>query len=118
MSTTDDDTQEAVISARERLAETMVAQIRRRGYYRTYAPPQPSQAIIDLRWAAQIAGRDLSRRTRTYASSVGQQRPGMITIVVAPIETKTLEEIHLRDTARALIEELLDVRSVPRTRTA
>jgi hypothetical protein len=78
--------EDSSINTRDQIADEMACQIRRQGYYVTYVLPQRHQALTDLRWAAQLAGRLLSRRTTTYASAVGLQHPGMITLVVAPTD--------------------------------
>ena len=118
MGTSNEEAQADALAARERLVALMVAQIIRQGFYLTQIRPQPTQGIIDLRWAAQIAGRDLGRRTRTYASAVGRQRPGMVTVVVAPVETQGVQETQLRDNARIVIESLQTERAGVRTRIA
>ena len=96
-----------VLAERERLVHVIVEQVQRQGYYVAHVCPQPTQAIIDLRWAAQAAGSILGRHTCTYASAIGRRRPGMITVVVAPTESRTVQEIELRDHARAMIEGLI-----------
>lgn len=100
---TDDEAQ----SAREALVLAIAEQIQHRGYFRAHLAPQPAQAMIDLRWAAQMAGRDVGRQVRTYASSVGANRPDLVTLVVVPTEARTAAELVLRDRSRALVEDLL-----------
>jgi hypothetical protein len=104
--------------AREALVEKIVAQIRRQGYFLAHLDPHPYQDIIDLRWAAQMAGRALDRRTRCYASSVGAKRPEKLTVIVAPTEVRSVAEIRRRDCARAVIEDLLKVHSLVPSRWA
>src|SRR3954454_6370984 len=62
-----------VIAARDCLVGRIVAELRSRGYYLAHIDSQAGQVLIDLRWAAQVAGRTVGRRTRTYASTVGKQ---------------------------------------------
>ncbi|WP_457110957.1 hypothetical protein [Marmoricola sp. URHA0025 HA25] len=98
-----------VIAARDCLVGRIVAELRSRGYYLAHIDSQAGQVLIDLRWAAQAAGRTVGRRTRTYASTVGKQLPEMVTVIVAPVEVFSAYEIPGRNVTRAVIEELLDV---------
>ena len=89
-----------------RISEAVSSQ----GFYLAHVDSPPGQVLTDLRWAAQLAGRALDRRTRTYASAVGRRVPGKITVIVAPVEIRTAAEVPGRDAARTVIEDLLDVR--------
>jgi len=100
-------TEEEAQCARESLVRAIAEQIQQRGYFRAHLAPQPAQAMIDLRWAAQMAGRSVGRQVRTYASSVGANRPDLVTLVVVPTETRTAAERALHDRSRALVEDLL-----------
>jgi hypothetical protein len=75
------------IRERERLAGQIAQQLGQQGFYLTYLDPHCGQSLIDLRWAAQLAGRTVGSATTTYASGVGRTRPGKITVVVAPTVT-------------------------------
>jgi len=94
-------------SAREGLVLAIAEQIESRGYFRAHLAPLPAQAMIDLRWAAQMAGRTVGRPVRTYASSLGANRPDMVTLVVVPTEARTPTELALRDRSMPLVEDLL-----------
>jgi hypothetical protein len=74
------------ISERECLAGRVTDQLRRQGYYVTHIASGACQTLIDIQWAALLAGRALGRRTRTYASAVGKRRPDDITVVVALVQ--------------------------------
>jgi hypothetical protein len=105
------------IASRERLIDRVVEQIRRQGYFLAHLDPQPMQEIIDVRWAAQMAGRAIGRQVRTYASSVGATQPQKVTVVVAATEACSPSDIRARDRARMVIEDLLMVQSaLPRPR--
>jgi hypothetical protein len=82
------DTEDA-ITERECLAGRIAQQLGQQGYFLTYLDPHRGQSLIDLRWAAQLAGRTIGSATTTYASAVGRTRPGKITVVVAPTATST-----------------------------
>jgi hypothetical protein len=72
--------------ARDDLVAAIVEQVHRHGCYRVDLTPQPLQAIVDLRWAAQQAGRVLGHRLRACASTVGAREPDLVTMIVAPVE--------------------------------
>lgn len=96
------------LTSRERMVGLITAQIRRQGYYLNHIDPQPHQAIVDLRWAAQMASRQLGRPTRTYTTAVGKQRPDKVTVIIAPREVPTVTEVEVGDRTRTTVEELLD----------
>lgn len=95
------------LRAREALTAKIVAQINTNGYFLAHVDPQPHQQLIDLRWAGQVAGRVLGRRTRTHASAVGAREPGKITVLIAPDEVHTVTDDHGRSFVRTLLEELV-----------
>lgn len=97
------------ITARECLMGMIVNQIRGRGYYVADVEPNPPQALVDLRWAAQMAGRLIGCRTETYASAVGRGLPMKITVVVAPVKPSR-EGSALDGRVRSIIEGLLQLR--------
>lgn len=97
------------ITARECLMGTIADQIRERGYYCADLAPNPPQALVDLRWAAQMAGRLIGCRTQTYASAVGKRLPMTITVVVAPVKPSR-EGSRLDARVRSIIEDLLQLR--------
>lgn len=105
---------EDAFASRDCVISDMVEQIESQGYYLTQVDSQPTQGVIDLRWAAQIAGRSLGRHVRTYAGAVGAQEPQKVTLVVAPTDVRTASDVQARDRARVVIEGLLDVHSAPR----
>lgn len=92
-------TQQATVAA-------IVAGIHRHGYYLAHIEPHPQQRIIDLRWAGQLAGRVLDRKTRCHTSAIGALEPGMVTVVVAQVDARSLEEVRKREDALAVIEDL------------
>ena len=100
-----------LIEGRECLVARIVEELGRQGYYLTHVGSHAGQALIDLRWAAQLAGRELGRRTRTYASTAGQRLPGMVTVIVAPVQIRPSRSIPGRDDDQVAIEELLAVHS-------
>jgi len=103
--------QDDAITEREGLADRIADQLRRQGYYLAHLSSHEGQALIDLQWAALVAGRTLGHKTRTYASKVGKRIPGMITVIVAPIRTER-HTVPLRlDRSRAAIEEMLSLQS-------
>jgi hypothetical protein len=97
------------ITARECLMGTIANQIRGRGYYFADLDPTPTQALIDLRWAAQMAGRLIGCRTETYASAVGRRVPMKITVVVAPVKPSG-EGSGSDARVRSIVEDLLQLR--------
>ena len=99
---------EDVLATRERLVGQIAAQIRSQGYYLNHMEPQPHQALVDLRWAAQMASRQLGRPTRTYTTAVGTKCPGKITVIIAPRDVPTVTEAEFGNRSRTTIEELLD----------
>lgn len=105
--TTEQHRTEDAIADRETLAGRIADQLRRQGYYLAQLSAHEGQALIDLQWAALLAGRRLGHKTRTYASKVGKRAPGMITVIVAPTRSER-HTIPLRlDHSRAVIEEML-----------
>jgi hypothetical protein len=100
------------IGARDCLVDRIVADLRGRGYFLAQLDSRAGQAIIDIRWAAQLAGRLVGRRTRTYASAVGKRLPGMVTVIVAPVEAWSGGyPAGGGSGAPAVIRELLEVHS-------
>ena len=71
------------IAARQALADSIVGELRGRGYFLAHLDSE-GQALIDLEWAALLAGRALGRKTATYVSEVGQRVAGKVTVVVGP----------------------------------
>jgi hypothetical protein len=99
---------EDVLTSRERMAGRIAAQIERQGYYLNHFDPQPPQGLVDLRWAAQVASRQLGRPTRTYTTVVGKQRPGQVTVIIAPREVPTVTEVEFGDRSRTTVEALIE----------
>jgi hypothetical protein len=91
----------------------IVDQIERRGYFLAHVSPQPTQALIDLRWAAQMAGRRLGRPLRTYASAIGAQQSQKITLVVAPLDLSVTDDVQTRELVRSVIDDLVGGRRSP-----
>lgn len=96
------------ITARECLMGMIADQIRERGYYFAELAPNPPQILVDLRWAAQMAGRLIGCHTRTYASAVDKRVPMKITVVVAPVEPSR-EGSRFDARVRSTIEVLLQL---------
>jgi hypothetical protein len=103
------------ITARECLMGTIVNQIRRRGYYLADLDPNPAQRLIDLRWAAQMAGRLIGCRTQTYASALGKRLPMKVTVVVAPVKPGR-EGFVFEGPVRSIVEDLLQLRVTDHSR--
>jgi hypothetical protein len=101
-----------LIGERDGLVGRIVDQLRSRGYYLAHIDSYTGQPLTDVRWAAQLAGRRIGRRTRTYASAVGTRLPGMVTVIVAPIETCAAAMVPGRDSARKVVEDLLGMHGV------
>jgi hypothetical protein len=97
-----------VLRSREALIDHIAAQVAAQGYFLVHIDPHSPQLLVDLRWAAQAAGRTLGRKTRTLASAVGERQPGMITVLVAPDEVRTVTDEHGRSRVRTLLEVLLE----------
>lgn len=97
-----------MLRAREALIDQIAAHIAAHGYFLVHVDPHSPQHLVDLRWAAQAAGRTLGRRTRTLASAVGARHPGKITVLVAPDEVRTVTDDHGHSRVRTLLEVLLD----------
>lgn len=98
-----------LIEARDRLVRRIADAVASQGYYLAHLEAPAGQVLTDLRWAAQLAGRAVGRRTRTYASTIGKRVPGKVTVIVAPVEIWSASEVPGRDAARAVIEDLLQV---------
>jgi hypothetical protein len=96
------------LASRERIAGQITAQIRRQGYYLSQMDPQPHQALVDLRWAAQMASRQLGRPTRTHMTAVGKQTPDKVTVIIAPRDVPTVTEVEFGDRTRTTVEQLLE----------
>lgn len=73
------------IAARQALAGTIAEQLQRQGYYLAHLDSE-GQELIDLEWAALVAGRALGRKLATCVGSVGKREPGRVTVVVGPRE--------------------------------
>lgn len=101
-----------LLDTRECLARRITDALVTQGYYLAHVDWPASQVLTDMRWAAQLAGRAIDRRTRTYASRVGRRIPGKITVIVAPVEIWSTFDIPGRDAVRSAIQELLDVDDV------
>jgi hypothetical protein len=97
-----------ILRAREALIDQIASQIADHGYFLTHLDPQSPQLLVDLRWAAQAAGRTLGRRTRTLASAVGAREPGKVSVLVAPDETCTVTDERGHSRPRTLLEVLVD----------
>jgi hypothetical protein len=104
------------IGARACLVGRIVGQLRSQGHYVGHIDAHTGQALIDLRWAAQMAGREIGRHTRTYVSAPGRRVPGMVTVIVAPVEEWS--DVPGANRAKSAIEELLTVHSAILTSTA
>ena len=97
------------IRARDDLVGEIVDEITSQGYYLRHVDVQPAQSMIDLRWAAHLAGRRLDRTTCTYASAVGAHVRGKVTAIVAPIDARNVTDIPVLDRTRAAVKGLLAV---------
>lgn len=95
------------LHAREALTASIVAQINTHGYFLAHVDPEPHQQLIDLRWAAQVAGRVLGRKTHTWTSAIGDQRAGKVTVLVAPDGVRTVTDAVGNTTVRTLLDDLL-----------
>lgn len=96
-------------AARECLVARMVEQLRGPGYFLAHVDAGAGQLLADVRWAAQLAGRVVGRRTRTYAGTVGNRQSGMLTVVVVPVETWAASGHPDGHAARVIIETQLHV---------
>jgi hypothetical protein len=96
------------ITSRERMVGLITAQIRQQGYYLSHMDPTPHQALVDLRWAAQLASRQLGQPTRTYTTAVGKQSPDKVTVIIAPRAVPTVTEVEFGDRTRTTVEQLLE----------
>ena len=99
------------ITARECLMGTITGQIRARGYFVAELDPNPPQALIDVRWAGQMAGRLIGCRTETYASGVGARVPRKITVVVAPVRPSR-DGWGFDARVRSVVQDLLQLRTI------
>ncbi len=111
------------IAARAQLAERIGRQVRRRGYFLADLDQDQAraQALADLRWAAQVAGRALDRAMRTYVEGVGYHVPGAATFtaVVAPAPEGTNAPVVCLGGTHVEIDSLLREHwGVPVTRPA
>ena len=93
------------ISARECLAGRVADKLRRQGFYLTHVVSGRCQTVIDVQWAALLAGRVLGRRTRTYASAAGKRVPDQITVVVTLVQDAASPR---SEGVPAMLAELLD----------
>ena len=87
--------------ARTCLIDTIADNLRHHGYYLVHLDPYPTQRVIDLRWAAQIAGRLVGRRVRTYSSAVGAQHKGRVSLMVVPVNVPARRHVQV------MLEQLL-----------
>lgn len=79
------------LASRDRLVVQIVDQVARQGYFMADVPAQPAQGVIDLRWAAQAAGRALGRRMQTCARESGTQH---VTVITAPVDAaSTIDQL-------------------------
>jgi len=97
------------ITARECLMGRIAEQIRAHGYFFADLDPNAPQALVDLRWAAQMAGRQIGCRTETYASAVGKCVPMKITVVVSPLGPSR-DGPGSDARVRSIVEDLLQLR--------
>jgi len=70
------------ITARECLADTIIDRLRSEGFF--MIDLAPGQDLIDLRWAALVAGRHVGCHLEAFVSDVGRSVPGKVTVLVAP----------------------------------
>jgi hypothetical protein len=97
-----------VITARESLMGKIVSQISDRGYYLADFDPGRPQALVDLRWAAQMAGRLIGCRTETHASAVGKRLSRKVTVVVVVVPANSNRDGWGFDArVRSIVEDLL-----------
>lgn len=89
------------LASRDRMVDQIVEQVTRQGYFAAQVPAQPTQRVIDLRWAAQGAGRVLGRRMQTCARESGAQHGGLVTVIAAPVDSAST------------IDRLLDLQANP-----
>jgi hypothetical protein len=108
MNTNDQEGPGDILTARDQLVEAISNQIELHGYYLSTMDPSPHQALVDVRWAAQLAGRRLGQPLRTYASTDGKPCPGKITLIIAPLETRSREDDDFCDRPPNAIGEMLD----------
>lgn len=74
------------LTSRDRLVVQIVDQVARQGYFMAHVPAQPAQGVIDLRWAAQSAGRALGRRMQTCTRELESQHVGLVTVIAMPVD--------------------------------
>jgi|tagenome__1003787_1003787.scaffolds.fasta_scaffold20990094_1 hypothetical protein len=69
------------LSSRDCLVASFAKQVQREGYYLTWIKPLSPQQLIDLQWAAQMAGRRLG--SKTHSLICGRSEPeGRLKVVV------------------------------------
>jgi hypothetical protein len=91
-------------AARTQLVHAIAGDLRRQRYHLVHLDPYPTQRIIDLRWAAQQAGRAVGWQVRAYTSAVGAYEVGRVSVIVAPVE------LPAHDRVFAMIQQLLAAR--------
>jgi len=94
------------IRARERLVDTMIDHIRTQGYFLVDLDPGSPQGLVDLRWAALVAGRHLGCHAETYVSEIGKAVPAKVTVLVAPATWRALP-FGFDTGVRSIVEDLL-----------
>jgi len=97
------------IKARERLADTMIDHIRTQGYFLVDVDPGLPQCLVDLRWAALVAGRHLGCDAEVYVSEVGKAVPAKVTALVAPATWRAVP-FGFDTGVRSIVEDLLHLR--------
>jgi hypothetical protein len=102
------------ITARECVMGRIAKQIRAHGYFFADLDPNAPQALVDLRWAAQMAGRQIGCRVETYASAAGRCVPMKITVVVAPLGPSP-DGPGLDAPVRSILEDVLQLKVSDRT---
>lgn len=91
---TDDPSGGDALASRDRLVDQIVEQVERHGYFVALVPAQPTQCVIDLRWAAQGAARVLGCRMQTCVREADSGHVGLVTVVAAPVDaTATIDRL-------------------------
>jgi hypothetical protein len=95
------------LASRDHVVCEIRDEIEQRGYYLAHVDPLPAQALIDLRWAGQAAGRALGRQVRTFASAAGARQPGKISVVVVPVDASAAGDTWLSGPGRSVVEHVV-----------
>ena len=93
-------------AVRKELTAEIADALHKEGYFLRHLAPLPEQAMVDVRWAAQAAGRAVGRRVHSHTSAVSQYVPGKITLLITP---ERHSEDGLSGYALDLVERLLGV---------